>query len=114
MDTIIYLLSQNVGLPSETSDTTVWDRHEIFPLNRSYKKIEPFIRALHGQVCFHSFLAISWNAMVLQASFFDVPLHHKLHQASQAGAEYDLRRILDDTIAQERPGDAVTFVDNHE
>jgi alpha-amylase len=52
--------------------------------------------------------------MIFQTSFFDVPLHHKLHLASQAGAGYDLRRILDNTIVQERPGDAVTFVDNHE
>ena len=52
--------------------------------------------------------------MLSQASFFDVPLHHNFHQASQAGAQYDLRRILDNTIVQKRPGDAVTFVDNHE
>ena len=49
-----------------------------------------------------------------KVSFFDVPLHHHFHQASQAGANYDLRAILNDTVVQKRPGDAVTFVDNHE
>ena len=49
-----------------------------------------------------------------QVTFFDVPLHHNFHEASKAGADYDLRTILKNTITQVRPGDAVTFVDNHE
>lgn len=47
-------------------------------------------------------------------TFFDVPLHHNLHEASKAGADHDLRTIFRNTIVQLRPGDAVTFVDNHE
>ncbi|KAF8508526.1 glycoside hydrolase family 13 protein [Hysterangium stoloniferum] len=62
-----------------------------------YRKLKPYIRALRGEV-----------------SFFDVPLHYNFHQASLAGSTYDLRRILDNTVVQNRPGDAVTFVDNHD
>ncbi|KAF8442339.1 glycoside hydrolase family 13 protein [Boletus edulis BED1] len=49
-----------------------------------------------------------------QAAFFDVPLHENFHQASKSGSSYDLRRILDKSLVAIRPGDAVTFVDNHE
>ncbi|PSR75546.1 hypothetical protein PHLCEN_2v9026 [Hermanssonia centrifuga] len=47
-------------------------------------------------------------------TFFDVPLHYNFHKASKAGSSYDLRTILNKTLVKERPGDAVTFVDNHE
>ncbi|KAH8099936.1 alpha amylase [Cristinia sonorae] len=47
-------------------------------------------------------------------TFFDVPLHYNFHEASKAGPQYDLRRILDGSILSFRPGDAVTFVDNHD
>ncbi|KAF9648737.1 glycoside hydrolase family 13 protein [Thelephora ganbajun] len=47
-------------------------------------------------------------------SFFDVPLHDNFWHASRSGSKYDLRKILDNTIVSLRPGDAVTFVDNHE
>ncbi|OJT11485.1 Glucan 1,4-alpha-maltohexaosidase [Trametes pubescens] len=59
--------------------------------------IKPYIRAFEGLV-----------------TFFDVPLHYNLHDASKAGSRYDLRKILDRTVLKYRPGDAVTFVDNHE
>lgn len=45
---------------------------------------------------------------------FDVSLHYKLHAASKAGRDYDLRKILDDTLVQSHPMNAVTFVDNHD
>lgn len=45
---------------------------------------------------------------------FDVSLHYKLHAASKAGKDYDLRKILDDTLVQSHPMNAVTFVDNHD
>ncbi len=48
-----------------------------------------------------------------QTSFFDVPLHQNLHNASKDD-NYDLRKILNRTILNKRPEDAVTFVDNHE
>lgn len=45
---------------------------------------------------------------------FDVPLHYKLHAASEAGKAFDLRTIFDDTLVQSHPLNAVTFVDNHD
>jgi alpha-amylase len=45
---------------------------------------------------------------------FDVPLHYNFHYASKAGGHYDMRRILDDTMMQQRPTHAVTFVENHD
>ncbi|KAI5122309.1 hypothetical protein M0805_002385 [Coniferiporia weirii] len=59
--------------------------------------IEKYIRVLRGQT-----------------SFFDVPLHQNLHNASKQGPKYDLRRIMKNTLVERRPWDAVTFVDNHE
>jgi alpha-amylase len=45
---------------------------------------------------------------------FGVPLHYKFHEASRAGGNFDMRRILEGTLAQQRPNDVVTFVDNHD
>ncbi|EIN04871.1 glycoside hydrolase family 13 protein [Punctularia strigosozonata HHB-11173 SS5] len=61
------------------------------------KLILPYVRAFGGLT-----------------SFFDVPLHDNFHQASKRGPSYDLRRIFDKTLVKARPGDAVTFVDNHD
>lgn len=47
-------------------------------------------------------------------SLFDVPLHYHFHQASLAGQNYDLRRILDGTLVHQQPTLAVTFVENHD
>jgi len=49
-----------------------------------------------------------------QAAFFDVPLHSNFFHASNAGSQYDLRKIFDGTLVKHRPGDAVTYVDNHD
>ncbi|MDR2004326.1 MAG: alpha-amylase [Prevotella sp.] len=45
---------------------------------------------------------------------FDVPLHYNMYKASKFGKDYDLRRILDDTLVLHHPDYAVTFVDNHD
>jgi alpha-amylase len=50
----------------------------------------------------------------LKLAIFDVPLHDAFHQASNRGAAFDLRIIFRDTLVQKRPGDAVTFVENHD
>ncbi len=47
-------------------------------------------------------------------SLIDVPLHFNFHRASEAGGDYDMRTILDGTLMQERPTQAVTFVENHD
>ncbi|TFK28131.1 alpha amylase [Coprinopsis marcescibilis] len=49
-----------------------------------------------------------------ETAFFDVPLHTNLYHASLQREKYDLRQILKGTITQVKPGDAVTFVDNHD
>lgn len=45
---------------------------------------------------------------------FDVPLHYNFHRASLAGGNFDMRKILDGTLMQQRPSHAVTFVENHD
>ncbi len=45
---------------------------------------------------------------------FDVPLHMRLHEASQAGKNFDLSKIFENTLVLENPLMAVTFVDNHD
>ncbi|KAF9066613.1 glycoside hydrolase family 13 protein [Rhodocollybia butyracea] len=49
-----------------------------------------------------------------ETAFFDVPLHMNFHQASQHYSRYDLRTIMNSSLVKEKPGYAVTFVDNHE
>ncbi|KAI9060672.1 glycoside hydrolase family 13 protein [Trametes sanguinea] len=76
-------------------------RNDLFSVaeywSSNLEPIKPYIRAFEGLV-----------------TFFDVPLHYNFHEASKAGSRYDLRRILDNTILKYRPGDSVTFVDNHD
>ena len=45
---------------------------------------------------------------------FDVPLHYNFHQASKAGAHFDLGSILNNTLVRANPLLAVTFVENHD
>ncbi len=45
---------------------------------------------------------------------FDVNLHYNFSNASTKGSHYDLRRIFDNTLVQEKPDLAVTFVSNHD
>ena len=49
-----------------------------------------------------------------EMSLFDVALHYQFFNASQAGGEYDLRHIFENTLIEQRPDHAVTFVDNHD
>ncbi len=48
------------------------------------------------------------------SQLFDVPLHFNFHEASQKNQEYDLRKIFDGTLLQQRHDKSVTFVDNHD
>ncbi|KAI0661707.1 alpha amylase [Cubamyces menziesii] len=77
------------------------DRNDLFSVaeywSSNVELIKPYIRSFEGLV-----------------TFFDVPLHYNFHEASKAGSRYDLRKIFDNTILKYRPGDAVTFVDNHD
>lgn len=64
-----------------------------------------------GQVdMLHWYLDIVGGRM----SVFDIPLHYNFNAAGRAGGDYDMRRILDATLMQQRPTHAVTFVSNHD
>ncbi|WP_414623613.1 alpha-amylase [Calothrix sp. CCY 0018] len=54
------------------------------------------------------------DAVQGKMSVFDVPLHYNFHYASKSGESYDMRRILDNTLMQQLPTHAVTFVENHD
>lgn len=45
---------------------------------------------------------------------FDVPLHFNFHEASTSENGYDMSKILDNTLVQQKPELAITFVDNHD
>ncbi|KAJ9086062.1 hypothetical protein DSO57_1007998 [Entomophthora muscae] len=47
-------------------------------------------------------------------TLFDTALHYRLQAASLQGKNYDLRRILDNTLVKDNPSHAVTFIDNHD
>ncbi len=47
-------------------------------------------------------------------SLFDVPLHYNFYEASISGGNYNMCKILDNTLIQTNPNKAVTFVDNHD
>ncbi len=69
-----------------------------------------------GEYWFNNVETLHWylNAVGSRMSMFDVPLHYNFHYASKAGGHYDLRRILDNTLMQQSPTHAVTFVENHD
>jgi len=54
------------------------------------------------------------NRLGPKMSLFDVALHYNFHIASIMGGNYDMRRILEGTLMQQRPYQAVTFVENHD
>jgi alpha-amylase len=49
-----------------------------------------------------------------RVTVFGVPLHYHFHYASRASGNYDMRRLLDGTLMQQRARDVVTFVENHD
>jgi alpha-amylase len=49
-----------------------------------------------------------------RVQLFDVPLHFNFYTASTQGADYDMRKIFDNTLAKIKPELAITFVDNHD
>ncbi|MBD2359544.1 alpha-amylase [Tolypothrix sp. FACHB-123] len=69
-----------------------------------------------GEYWFNDINTLLWyvDAVRGKMSVFDVPLHYNFHQASKSGGNYDMRRILDNTMMQKRPTHAVTFVENHD
>ncbi len=49
-----------------------------------------------------------------QLMLFDVALHHRFHDASKAGGNFDMRTIFDGSLVSSIPDHAVTLVDNHD
>lgn len=47
-------------------------------------------------------------------SLFDFPLYFNMRAASEGGGGYDMRNLLNNTLVQRSPAQAVTFVDNHD
>lgn len=47
-------------------------------------------------------------------SLFDVPLHMKFHQITNANGNFNMQELLKDTLLEKKPEKAVTFVDNHD
>ena len=85
-----------------------------------------WLRSMRRDLC-REFFAVGeyWHSdvNVLQAylehslrcmSLFDVSLHFRMLRAAEAGADFDLRTIFDDTLVSREPEYAVTFVDNHD
>jgi alpha-amylase len=54
------------------------------------------------------------NDVDYNLNLFDVPLHYNFFQASQKGNNYDLTKILANTLVSLNPLNVVTFVDNHD
>lgn len=56
------------------------------------------------------YLDIQKNAF----SLFDVPLHFEFMKAATSNGYYDMGGIFNNSLVKARPGNAVTFVDNHD
>ena len=54
------------------------------------------------------------NDVDYNLNLFDVTLHYNFFEASQNGREYDLTKILENTLVSLNPLNVVTFVDNHD
>ncbi|MEC4806193.1 MAG: alpha-amylase [Jaaginema sp. PMC 1079.18] len=69
-----------------------------------------------GEYWFNHTETLHWyiNAVGSRMSVLDVPLHYNFHYASQSGGYYDMRYILHNTMMQQQPTHAVTFVENHD
>ena len=49
-----------------------------------------------------------------EMNLFDVPLHYNFYHASHSNGTYPMRNILQNTLVEQQPDYAVTFVDNHD
>lgn len=69
-----------------------------------------------GEYWYNDIGTLHWylNAVGGKMSLFDVPLHYNFYYASKSGGHYDMRYLLNGTLMQERPINAVTFVENHD
>lgn len=54
------------------------------------------------------------EGMENRLSLFDCPLHYHFFEASQQRQDYDLTKIMDQTLSQSHPANSVSFVENHD
>ena len=47
-------------------------------------------------------------------SLFDAPLHYNFHAASKGGGNYDMSKLMNNTLMGRQPVSAVTLVENHD
>ncbi|HRX62892.1 MAG TPA: alpha-amylase [Candidatus Competibacter sp.] len=87
--------------PNWLDEMTEHAGRELFAVGEYWS---PDVNALH----------LYLNRLGPHMSLFDVALHYNFHFASRMGGNYDMRRILDNTLMQQRPYQAVTFVENHD
>jgi alpha-amylase len=82
-------------------DLNAYAKRDLFTVGEywSYEleALEQFIKETEGKI-----------------SLFDAPLHNNFHAASTQGQNYDLRQIFDNSLVQNQPTLAVTFVENHD
>ena len=134
-----YLMGMNVDMhnPKVVSETRKWLRWYLQGTGVDGLRLDavkhirfPFYRDLLSWIRSHGWpdlpavgeywsgdterLKYYLDAVDNEMDLFDVALHYKFFHASEAGAEYDLRGIFENTLVRERPESAVTFVDNHD
>src|SRR5262249_26037841 len=80
----------------------------------TYRKSKPLF--VVGEYWSGDIAGLQWYIGATQGkmSVFDVPLHYNFNQASRMGSNYDMRKLLDGTLMQTRPTQAVTFVEDHD
>jgi len=54
------------------------------------------------------------EALEYKVDLFDVPLHFNFYEAAKKGNKYDLTKLFENTLVKNHPGQAVTFIDNHD
>lgn len=88
-----------------------------------YKDMLPKLRENTGKELFSVGEYWHWDVNKLnkyiehtlgEMSLFDVPLHFRFHDASNAHGDFDMSKLLDGTLVKTNPLKAVTFVDNHD
>jgi len=88
-----------------------------------FKEWLDFIRTETGKEIFTVGEYWNYNVRILKLylersgyrmSLFDAPLHNNFYNASKQGRNYDMRKILDDTLVQSNAFHTVTLVENHD
>lgn len=82
-------------------DLRAYSNKELFTVGEYWS---PYLDALTH------YLDVNKNCL----SLFDVPLHFNFYQACNSNAQFDMSKLLDNTLMKNRAMNAVTFVENHD